>query len=134
MEEAVLRSVRALVMEEDIHSVEDIARELKLDNWTVIQALNAIHEEPESMMHAFTFRTGRVYDFPQVLEIVQDGETLYFRDKSRRIVGRYLPKMGSIKAQGATVLRVYDEGRFTSISEHDFPLSVAEEFAKLAGC
>lgn len=70
------------------------------------------------------FRTGRIYDTEQVLEITieQDKDdglvrevTATFVDASRRIEGRVHVVASSIAGIGPIVLEAYDAGNYTHI-------------------
>lgn len=87
-------------------------------------------------MRTLKYKTGRTYDFEQVLEIIVTGEKvdednfvdyeIVFRDKSRHIIGRTTVFMGasyedfSDNKIGKNLLSSYDTCHYESISNDDF--------------
>ena len=79
----------------------------------------------------FTFKTGRIYDFAQTIEVRQIDNTIYFRDTSRKMHGKIVMDdfdqigadvagtFGSLYAKNEmeqTVLYKYDRGLYEWVS------------------
>lgn len=87
-------------------------------------------------MRTLKYKTGRTYDFEQVLEIIVTGEKvdsdnfvdyeIVFRDQSRHIVGKTTVFMGASYEDfsdtqiGKNLLSSYDTCHYESISNRDF--------------